>query len=183
MVIEHTFITTMEAADALRAASEFLTARGFSVNRESAFAVGGGGGGQWDTLEVTRGVKSAARAKSVAELPQRVRLEFDRGRVTIAAAIEYFQRGSFTVGSQKEPPAHSPKVRLHVDLLSSLVEGLEQALARRVPPLQAGAAFDAVQRRIETDAAHRRRKRRTTLVILIAIFVILFVVAIWANLQ
>src|SRR3954452_20642571 len=91
MVIEHQFVTTMEGSDAMRAASEFLTARGFAVKGQNDFAVGGG----WTTLEVIRGKSNAARAKSIAELPQRLRLDYDRGRVTVAATLEYYQRGSF----------------------------------------------------------------------------------------
>src|SRR4051794_16092301 len=84
MVVEHIFITTLEAPDALRLASQFLNARGYIASAQSAFAIGGGGG--WNVLEMTRGKKSAAKAKSVIEFPQTIRIEWDRGRVTVAAS-------------------------------------------------------------------------------------------------
>lgn len=39
-------------------------------------------------LKATKGVKTAAKAKSVAELPQTVKVNFDRGRVELAVGSE-----------------------------------------------------------------------------------------------
>src|SRR3712207_6576985 len=97
MVVEHVFVTTLEAPDALTRASEFLAAGGFVVQEQKAFPLGG-----WNAVEVTRGKSNAARAKSVEELPQRVRVEWDRGRVTVAAYIQAFGRASFNIGSGVE---------------------------------------------------------------------------------
>ena len=164
MVIEHQFVTTMDAPEAMRTASEFLTSRGFAVKGQNAFAVGGG----WTTLEVSRGRKNAARAKSVAELPQRVRLDFDRGRMTVAAAIEYFRHGAFGT-SAREPAPDSKKVRDHAALLTAIVQGLELLLANRLPPEQASSEWATVEQRIIQEGRRRRRRNFLAAVIIIVV--------------
>lgn len=92
MVVEHAFVTTLPPAEAMRRASEFLAARGYTLSPTAgrAFAVaapGGADAGRWTTLQVVRGKPTAAAARRIADLPQQVQLEWDRGRVTVAASI------------------------------------------------------------------------------------------------
>ena len=68
MVIEHTFVTTMEAPQAMTAAAQFLAQRGFVDAAGHGFAVDNEA--DWNSLEMRRGKKSAVRAKSIAQLPQ-----------------------------------------------------------------------------------------------------------------
>ena len=84
MVVEHTFITTIEGHDALRMAWELLVSRGFAPlpPLEAAQLPHSP-----NAVELRRGRENPDRAKSVVELPQFVRVEWDRGRVTVAAAI------------------------------------------------------------------------------------------------
>jgi hypothetical protein len=175
VVIEHVFVTTLEAPDALRLASEFLTAGGFLVQQQPGFQLGG-----WTTLEVARGRSNAARAKSIDDLPQRVRVEWDRGRVTVAAYIQAFGRGSFSVGSGVELPAHSPKVRLHAQLMTAIAHGLELLLAYQRPFPEAQQAWASVAVLVREDARRRRRNSVITITVLVAIFAALIGLAIFA---
>src|SRR6188474_2921057 len=89
MIVEHVFITTMEAPDALRLASQFLSSRGFEAVHQEAFQLGAPD--TWNVLEMRRGKKTPAKAKSHLELPQQVRLEYDRGRIALAASAQSLQ--------------------------------------------------------------------------------------------
>ena len=177
MVIEHVFVTTLDAPDALRLASEFLTANGFVVQGQGAFQLGG-----WTSIEVTRGRANAARAKSIEELPQRVKVEWDRGRVTVAAYIQAFGgRQSFTIGAETELPPHSPKARLHAQLMGAIAQGLEMLLAHRRTPDEAMGPWRAVAAEIAADAARRRRSTRIGLTILVVFLALLVALAIYLN--
>src|SRR5689334_21573109 len=125
MVVEHTFITTLSAPDALRLASQFLSQRGFVATAQEAFAIGAGDA--WNVLEMTRGQKKARRAKSIVVYPQTLRLEWDRGRVSVAAsAISYQESRSdyFGSGRPKGKAAQYQQPML-MDLVSRLQQLLE----------------------------------------------------------
>ena len=186
MVIEHTFVTTMPEEDALRLAADFLAARGFVNSEGSAFQVqmpaGSTAGGQWSKLEMERGEKSATKAKAVPYLPQMVRIEIDRGRVSLAASIAAVGR-SFWWGT-KELPAHSNKVRDHLELLTRISNSIEGLLARREAPEAAGAPWDELEYHL-IDKGLPRSGRAKFWLILAAIFaafmVILLIVVIVAS--
>lgn len=176
MVIEHVFITTLDAPQTLKLASDFLTARGFTAANQGAFQIG-----EWTTLEMTRGRNKPQQAKSVEELPQRLRLQWDRGRVTVAASISPFHRTSFSFSSGEDLPANSPKMRLHLELLMAIAEGLEQLLAQRRPPDEAQARWNNVAAAIADDARRRKRRGRMTLTIFLVFIGLLVALAILAN--
>ena len=176
MVIEHVFVTTLEAPDALRLASEFLTAGGFAVQGQGAFQLGG-----WNSIELARGRANAARAKSVEELPQRIKIEWDRGRVTVAAYIQGFARASFNIGSGLELPANSKKVRLHAQLMTAIAQGLELLLAHRRPPDEAYGPWQRASYSIAEDARVRRRNNWIKVTVVVGIIALLIGLAIWAN--
>ena len=173
MVVEHTFVTTREAADTMQAALQFLAQRGFEQSGPAAFPVGG----EWKDLELRRGRKNAARAKNVVELPQVARVHFDRGRVTVLLTIEASHAwggsgGGFTLthGSVQGNPK---KMQLHTRMLTAIATGLEQVITRGGDPAVAGQAWFAV----ESDAyeAGRRRAWRNAIIagVVIAIFALL----------
>src|SRR5205814_3803523 len=90
MVVEHTFVTTMQDREALTAATGLLNSRGFVAVGEQAFSMDG----SWNNVEMRRGRAKPRGAKSILDLPLNVRVEFDRGRIAIAAAITSWIRGS-----------------------------------------------------------------------------------------
>lgn len=167
MIVEHAFVTTMEASEALQLASAFLTARGFEAASQGAFAVDG----LWTSAAFRRGQAKARRAKSIAELPQQVHLEWDRGRVTVAASIEHAERSSFSMGEIK---ADSPKLRIHTDLLLAIARGLEMVLAENQPAEHAYQQWDHVNQFIAENARRKRGRSR----ILIAVAIVLFALTI-----
>jgi hypothetical protein len=111
---------------------------------------------------VHRGGKVTPRT-AVADLPQVVHLEWDRGRVNVAASIEV---------PKKEHRDHS-------QLLISITLALEELLAAEMPSVEAGREF----RQVEIDLAQareeqRRRHRRRTIAAML--FVVLACVAVIA---
>lgn len=97
MVVEHEFITTLEPGDALGRLAQFFGERGFAPCHASgrpAFPVeaAAGSANAWSTLEFRRGRKTPRRVKHVGDLPQKLRVEYDRGRVQVAVLLEPYPR-------------------------------------------------------------------------------------------
>jgi hypothetical protein len=176
VVIEHTFVTTLEAAEALEATSSFLQARGFTMSSAAGLA----GGSSVGRLEMLRGKENPARAKSVAELPQTIRVDFDRRRVTLAVSITPSATwggrswASNETGVTAKDVASAKRMKLHHDLLVSISSGLEQLLVQRVAPEVAGLDWAEAEERI-ADAA-RRYKRRMLIVLLAVILVVVGII-------
>ncbi len=166
MVVEHTFVTTLPPTEAMHAAAEFLSARGFtSASAPRAFAIGDAGAGVWDQLEVRRGRDplSAGRARHLLQLPQQVRLEWDRGRVTVAASI-----------------ADRFGKKDRVALLTAIASGLDRLLAQRQPPEVAAADWGAIESRIERA---RRRSRLIAVIVVVAFALLLAILIAVASLH
>jgi hypothetical protein len=168
VVVEHELVTTLESTPALSAAATYLSEGGF-VGQGGAVAVGQQ---EWTTLDMTRGKKNVARAKNVAELPQRVLINFDRGRVTVAASIQASQvwgGGGFAVssGSVSESPK---KMGLHRDLLLGIVSGLELAMTAPQVDGQARAQWVKAEAAILAEARKRSRRMVMALIVIVALF-------------
>ncbi|MHC4983493.1 MAG: hypothetical protein ACYTF6_10075 [Planctomycetota bacterium] len=87
------------------------------------------GPGSPSSLEAARGKKNP-NTRKVNRLPQAVKLQYDRGRVTIAASIM---------------PYRNKDMPVYADLMTALARGLEQLLANGVPPAQAAAEWTRVE--------------------------------------
>jgi len=170
MVIEHTFVTTLEQADALQTAESFLNARGFTPEQSIA-------NGSSTMLHMRRGTTNAAKAHSVAELPQFIRIDFDRGRVALAASITPSPAwgGRSWIGSEGETrldDTRNPnRLKLHTEMLLGIVSGIEKLLVQ-------GAALDLAYEQWDVAESHvaeaaRRRKRK----IIIAVTALAIVIA------
>jgi hypothetical protein len=177
VVIEHVFVTTLDAQRTMEASIRFLQARGFQYatvgnTGRTAFPVGviaggagfGGSGaiGEWTTLEMRRGAKNAARAKNIAELPQAAHVHWDRGRVTVLLTIEpsYTWGGSTsTLGLQMGAATGDPKkMTLHTQMLMAIATGLEQVLVGGTAPefaAQPWALAEAEARRLASARTRR----------------------------
>ena len=114
MLVEHTFVTTLDMGEAMGLAHGFLRRLGFRLKSVTPNAIQG-----------VRGRKRPTSRK-VKLLPQSVDLTYDRGRVTVAATI--MPRG------RKGRPIYG-------DLMTSLARGLEMLLVDRAPEDQAGAEW------------------------------------------
>ena len=167
MVIEHTFVTTMEPADTMRAAADLLTRRGFENAGGSAFAVGSG---EWNTLEMRRGKNKAAKAKNIAQLPQTAHVHWDRGRVSIALAIEpsaVWGGGGISLGFGLDggtPDGKPKKMKLHTELLMAIANALELVLAQRRPPESVTGDWDRIE--VEIHRAAKRRLWRNAIILI-----------------
>lgn len=152
MVVEHSFVTVLDRERALERAAVFLDAIGFQPQqREQAW------------LSMRRG-KRSPHPRDLATLPQSVRLEFDRGRVTVAAGIMEFRKVN----------------QHHRDLMLSIVGGLEMLLAVDRSPAEARVSFDEASERITVDDRRRRRNRRITMAGLLALIAAIVGLSIWA---
>lgn len=114
MLVEHTFVTTLDMGEAMDLACGFLGRLGFRLKSVTPNAI-----------HAVRGRKKPTSRK-VKLLPQTVDLTYDRGRVTVAATI--------TPRGRKGRPIYG-------DLMTSLARGLEMLLADRAPDDQAGAEW------------------------------------------
>ncbi len=144
MLVEHVFVTTKEAAEALTAARDFLAKGGFRVAVETE-----------NVLEMKRGREKVGQAKGLLQLPQQVRVEFDRGRVSVAVLIQHDVKAS-------------SKCR---ELLLMIAQGLENLLARGVPAAEVRRPLDALETQIAADFSRRHRR---TIIFAIAVLVLVF---------
>ncbi|NQT11772.1 MAG: DUF1343 domain-containing protein [Planctomycetes bacterium] len=100
MLVEHVFVTTMEMSEAMERTAELLESLGFRIDSVSG-----------DSICAVRGRKNA-NTRKIFLLPQAVTVQFDRGRITIAASI--------TPRGGKDLPVHTT----FVTALVRAIEGL-----------------------------------------------------------
>src|SRR5438874_1341924 len=139
MVVEHTFITRLDAEPTMRAAFTYLQERGFVSDEPAGFRFED----EWKSLRMKRGRKGTAKS-AILDLPQTIHLEWDRGRVNVAAAIEI---------PKKELPAHS-------ELLISITLALEELLTHQFPSAQAGRRWGEIEAVHDYERIEKRRRRR-----------------------
>jgi hypothetical protein len=138
MVVEHSFVTTMEAAEAFRVAGEFLTSRGFRVTdgpraHESD-------GARCEVMGFKCGGTAGSRGSRVADLPQSVWVEYDRGRVVVGASALAYAPHLLTQPRTEVAPT-SELGKPFVSLLFMTVLSIEALLcpgARQERPVLAG---------------------------------------------
>ena len=118
MLVEHTFVTTMEDADAVRYAGDFLQWLGFRI----VSAADG-------SVEAIRGRKHP-NSRKLAQLPQSVKLLCDRGRFSVAAAVT---------------PRGGKDLPVHANMMAALTVGLELLVAMGRTPEEAAAEWHAIE--------------------------------------
>ncbi len=163
----------MESNEALAAASEFLRQAGFQALAEQALQTADS---PWTTLEMRRGRKSAVRARGIVDTPQQIRLEWDRGRVTLAASIEPVARSSFALSgfifsANSGARISRRKAKDYSDLLIAVSQALEQLLAARAPSDAAARDWLALEARLVAKA--RRAHIRRSIFFLIALVAVI----------
>jgi len=142
MVVEHEFVTTLEEEEAMQRAELALRAMGFE---RDAGAPGGG-------LVFKRGKKSASRARKVNQLPQVAAVQFDRGRVTVAASLEW----------PRKPKAP------HKAMMMALAGTVERAVAEAGTGADVLAEWRAVNQSIDQQARRNSIIAWTVLGVLVA---------------
>lgn len=172
MVIEHSFVTTAQSAEAFEIASSFLKERGFVTGAGVGVA-----SGTLAKMEWQRGRENANRAKSVSELPQVVRMDFDRGRVNLAASITpsaVWGGRSWTntqIDVREADVKSANKMKMHHDLLMSILIGLEKLLVDRATLLDAAREWEAVELQIAEAALKRKRRNAVIVTVFVAVMV------------
>ena len=175
----------MESPQALAAASEFLLAGGFVAVNESAFQIDAA----WTTLEMQRG-KKRGRPKSIVDCPQQVRLEWDRGRVTVAASITpaliggaSFRMSSYGYGARAGAGISptSKRAKPYNQLIIAIAQGLDDLLARRLPLEQARQAWIEQEAQIQETARKARTRSWIVLgIVLLVVFALITLAVTWA---
>ncbi len=171
----------MEAPEALATAAQFLSAAGFSAESQGAFQIGT----QWRVLDMRRGGANArTQRQGIIHWPQQVRIEWDRGRVDVAASITPVVRPrgwGWGSGEGKVPKPEDAAMRR---FLLTVPNALELLLSQRRPD-QAQASFDDIERLFQqlSDAERRRKKNlaRWLWIILGVIVALIVLVIVAAN--
>ncbi len=159
MVVEDYFVTTLPAGEALSVTQAILSADGF---RDIVGAAQNPNAGA-SLLYMKRGKPMLQRKASVRDLPQEIRLEYDRGRVNIAASIH--RRG-------KERYAHA-------ELLIALLTTIRLLLTGQLPIEQARATLSELESELDARTPIPQSAAYILAGVLLAVLAILalFVVA------
>ncbi|MEX2213085.1 MAG: hypothetical protein WD768_03090 [Phycisphaeraceae bacterium] len=162
MLVEHTFVTTLEWKEVIQQLVDPMEQMGFRWEVQCAVCGYDVRGslregrtlcsecGKPAPLVFTYGKKSPGKAKGISDCPQRIQIDFDRGRIMIGAALT-------PRGKAKGPHGH---------LMTDLVRGLEHFLIGGIP-------FDEAFRKwkhnsvIFDEEAKRKRRQGCTIAIVI----------------
>ena len=151
MILEHEFITTRPEEDAIATIRQLLMDLGFKEKRNT------------DGRDFVRGLKNASTARRPSDLPQVVRFDFDRGRVSLGVVLEI----------------HGKVKPVHGEMMHTLAVAIENAVSRDVPLDVAREPWDAFV------AAHPKRRgivETIMLVFLVVLLAALLAVSIGINL-
>jgi hypothetical protein len=212
MLVEHVFVTTWPAEEALGAAARFLAERGFAAVESGGFAVGtiappapapatavmpapsiAGASTppplpsatpsvaqpMWNSLHLRRPAGKFGRAMTMVTLPQTLRLDFDRHRLTLAITgaeeANVARRGLFGSGGLTEAERQS-----QINLLFVMARALESLLADKAPPEHAAASWKQTESQMIGAAAATARRGTRNFTIMMAALVVIFAGAILA---
>jgi hypothetical protein len=150
VIIEHTFVTVRPETEAFAAAGNLMTLFKFAPRPDPAPSA----------REWSRGKRDARQAYGMTNLPQRLRIHFDRGRVSVAGAVELRHKNQLEAR----------------DTIVAMTVALEMLLAQGASPEAASADVLAKQAWI----ARVDRRRRIMLACLITLPFLLIIGAIIA---
>jgi hypothetical protein len=147
MVVEHIFITTLERDDALVLADAFFTDLGLQRARSRD------GADEWTA--------GKDRPRALSDFKRTVRVDFDRGRITLAASA---------------PNLRTEQEKTCQPYMLALAASLEAHISHGQPAEEAAAPVLAAMDKI------KRRERRTRLIayIVIGVFLVFLAVVIIA---
>jgi hypothetical protein len=164
LVIEHIFVTTCTPHDIVGRVGNLMNAHGFAAAPQVAFSVDPNQPMQLEYRKKGGRRSFRLRQPSLSECEQTVRLDFDRGRVTLAAALTHHASANVTIGT---PGKRAKKIlTFQENILFGLAHGVEGVLSQPPAP-DAAARWDAAIAAADTHA--RRASNRTLLIFLIVV--------------
>jgi len=162
-----------------------LAKAGFVAEAQEGFRLGET---EWTTLQMKRGKKTTARAKDPTECPQRIRLDWDRGRVTLAASIEpkparrgYYYGGLVGYAIAASSNKRGKNTKDYSDLMILIANSLEELLARQSPPEVAEQGWFAFQDQLRAKAQKARKRSYILLGVFFAIIIGMVIFAVVAS--
>jgi hypothetical protein len=161
MIVEHVFVTTLEPTDAFHQAASLLAPRGFYYAPEAALQPGSA------TIEFHRPARTTVTHAALKH-PQSIRLEYDRGRITLAAAATLPEASPYASFATSKKLSASQIAQV-ADLLTEIARSLETLLVHPTDPAQAAAGWDRLEAQYETDATATRRRSHRTVVIALGV--------------
>jgi hypothetical protein len=172
LVVEHSFVTTLSGHDALSTATTLLSRIGFAADSQ-----GGAVANEVEqmSIQMKRGKKTVRLASSPLEYPQRIRIDWDRGRVVVAASIETLL-DSQQLRLKKE--FWEAIARKHSAPMLALATGLEDVLSGHREPDAVLQGWLALEEPIRRQAEKRRRVIRMIMWIIVVLFVGLIAVCV-----
>jgi hypothetical protein len=117
-----------------------------------------------------RGGKKYKPGMRFLELPQTVRLEYDRGRVSMAVSIQAHNQSIWASGPMR---ADSPKASAYVSWMMSLAQTMELLLAQHQPLEVAAQGWHAADAQLAQKPAAKRRAMK---IVLACIVIVLFAI-------
>jgi hypothetical protein len=156
MLVEHVFVTTLEGPDALEATKDLLAEYGFELQNE---LIQDRNGNPVHSLTMARGKKNPDRCRSVLDLPHQFQLEWDRGRVAVAAAITQPSWQTSRMAGRPLLVAKNNELQVHQQaILAHLARMVEARLSTRDPAADHRSEYEKLIRDIERDdAKHKKR--------------------------
>lgn len=160
MVIEHTFVTTVDASQALGLAVSLLSHAGFVASQPAPPVSDLPALYPGPALNVVEMTRATVGQKGSVPCLQNVRLEFDRGRVTIAATIFPSTGTRPSMSATSDVTGPSAIERPFADAMMALALALDQALAQGMPIEQALEPWKALDALLTVRVASRRKTVR-----------------------
>lgn len=139
MLVEHSFVTTRREEEVYRLANDFLQLAGFNMS----------GSLESDSVLFQKGKQKSGYYMHFAELPQKVHIGFDRGRVNVAASIEE---------AKKVHQAHRA-------MMLAVANGLEACIAGSQTVSDACSLFAEANQLAEKEFRKRRKARNIRLAV------------------
>jgi hypothetical protein len=87
LIAEHVFVTTLSSSQVILAVKSMLEPQGFVAQSSGAFSLAGDESMAVEFVRAAQGRQSFRLHRLPRSFPQSVRVEFDRGRVTVAASL------------------------------------------------------------------------------------------------
>jgi len=152
LIVEHEFVTTRTAAEALDLARAAAASLGFAVDNAGDAR-----------FTARRGKSKVSQARSAAELPQRLDVAYDRGRVSLAV---------FADQRKPRPERHQREMQL------AIAGAVERHVTAGEPDARALAEFGALEQACAGVARRARVQARVAVGVLLAFLTMIVVLGI-----